>query len=708
MFAESKLHQITDKIHGTEFLSSLESELISTPIFYRLHDIYQSSTVYMTYPSNRTKRYEHSVGTMELAARMLFSSVTSADDETRDAFFGIIDQKLHEIYNCVKSNCNSATFNAIYLNDVSKQLLNQCLNHAGRELWDVINSINHAHDKFNVFRNMALDQFQYYPTRKENEPNGQEFRCYFCYRVLLQAVRIVALFHDVGHPPYSHIIEEVLTDLYEEASGDEEKVAELKDILRPYISKDDAEAYKVSTPFTQKNLNIATHERIGVHFLETAISSVFPQIMSESRIRGGTGIPPTVKAIILYYVFVAEFTIAIFSDRDVFFKSLHQLIDGCIDADRLDYIERDSINCGVDWGSIPYDRIIMPMKLMKKEGGDPERFIFAFPTKVEEDITDLLVMRYKIFARINFHHRSMKTATALQTCVKLLARNFLENDDGNIINHDICILWKALNVGAGDLATRIMQWNDSWLISTLQYALIDLEDPENEFSGPDVDLLRINLREVLLNHKKYISVFKRGQDCKEFAEQVFKKTTQTRADFEELLQKERQKKYEHINDSEDVLDSDHNNAKESDGRINAIFKYLDTGDMKLLAQIISNEPSEILCNALDEMKDAGEIEDYRYIVNQGREKTGLPARDGDYKEIYLYNREGLKEMDTHFALEPQIEAIHSTIPWLFFYIRPIGEERIREKAIDKMAEAIAKEINTNMYEVFDKYSNRVE
>lgn len=256
MFAESKLHQITDKIHGTEFLSSLESELISTPIFYRLHDIYQSSTVYMTYPSNRTKRYEHSVGTMELAARMLFSSVTSADDETRDAFFSVIDKKLQEIYNCVKSNCNSANFNAIYLNDESKRLLNRCLNRAGRKPWDVIGSIGHADDKFNVFRNMALDQFQYYPvsTGNDNDPDGQEFRYYFCYRVLLQAVRIVALFHDVGHPPYSHIIEEVLTDLYEEASGDEEKVAELKNILRPYISKDDAEAYKVSTPFTQKSL----------------------------------------------------------------------------------------------------------------------------------------------------------------------------------------------------------------------------------------------------------------------------------------------------------------------------------------------------------------------------------------------------------------------------------------------------------------------
>lgn len=84
---EKKLRQVTDNIHGTIFLSSLESDLISTPYFYRLHDIYQSSTVYMTFPSNRTKRYEHSLGTMELASSMLFSAVSNANQETRNALF---------------------------------------------------------------------------------------------------------------------------------------------------------------------------------------------------------------------------------------------------------------------------------------------------------------------------------------------------------------------------------------------------------------------------------------------------------------------------------------------------------------------------------------------------------------------------------------------------------------------------------------------
>ena len=70
---QTKIRQITDSIHGTIYISELEHMMMTTPYFYRLNDVYQSSTVYMTYPSNRTKRYEHSLGTMELAGQMFYA-----------------------------------------------------------------------------------------------------------------------------------------------------------------------------------------------------------------------------------------------------------------------------------------------------------------------------------------------------------------------------------------------------------------------------------------------------------------------------------------------------------------------------------------------------------------------------------------------------------------------------------------------------------
>ena len=94
---KKKLRQVTDNIHGTIYLSDLESELISTPYFYRLHDIYQSSTVYMTYPSNRTKRYEHSIGTMEIASSMIYSAISNANNKTREMLFKRLNQYFCEI-----------------------------------------------------------------------------------------------------------------------------------------------------------------------------------------------------------------------------------------------------------------------------------------------------------------------------------------------------------------------------------------------------------------------------------------------------------------------------------------------------------------------------------------------------------------------------------------------------------------------------------
>lgn len=82
----NRIRQVTDSVHGTIFISELEHRMMSTPFFYRLHDVYQSSTVYMTFPSNRTKRYEHSLGTMELAGQMFYAAITNASVNDRKKF----------------------------------------------------------------------------------------------------------------------------------------------------------------------------------------------------------------------------------------------------------------------------------------------------------------------------------------------------------------------------------------------------------------------------------------------------------------------------------------------------------------------------------------------------------------------------------------------------------------------------------------------
>ena len=430
MSVENKLKQVTDSIHGTIFLSSFESELISTPYFYRLHDIYQSSTVYMTFPSNRTKRYEHSLGTMQLASRMLFSSIANADEVSLSRFFEELENRFDLLFNKIIEAGNDENIGGGYFGGI-KEYVNSAFN-IDRDIesfWESVkNTIlpkNSKVDSTSFFSELALNQFQHYPmirTTPLEDSSSIEIRRVFLYRCLLQAIRIVALFHDVGHPPYSHIIEDVLIELYQntdKSKWNEKKRQEFNHCIKPFASKVEKDVFKCNSIYVQSSLQEEhTHERVGFALLQFAFSSVIKKMITQYFNEKEND--DEFRSISIYLITVAEFSMAILANYDSFFKSMHSLVDGDMDADRLDYIVRDTYNSGVDWGDIPYDRLIIPMKMIWHDNGDEQGIVFSFPRKVEEDLIDVLITRYKLFTKINFHHKCMKTAVALQTAVKLL------------------------------------------------------------------------------------------------------------------------------------------------------------------------------------------------------------------------------------------------------------------------------------------------
>ncbi len=83
----SKTIHISDTVHGSIPISYLEKTIISTRIFNRLHNVSQNSTAYLTYPTNRTRRFEHSIGTMHICSQMFMYGINNADIETLESFF---------------------------------------------------------------------------------------------------------------------------------------------------------------------------------------------------------------------------------------------------------------------------------------------------------------------------------------------------------------------------------------------------------------------------------------------------------------------------------------------------------------------------------------------------------------------------------------------------------------------------------------------
>lgn len=704
-----KMKQIADSIHGTIFFSELEAELTSTAYFYRLHDVYQSSTVYMTFPTNRTKRYEHSLGTMELASSMLFSSLSNADNKTKDEFFEKMKYYFEKILKLLLfpsgnsqatylEKCNrsvSAVFDSINLDKDFKTIVDNILKNIGV-------AINGGY-----FHDLALDNYQFYPMTVYSSL-GDDAEKFFLYRCLLQAIRIVALFHDVGHTPYSHIIETELENLYHKVeqikdykSWNYSKVLEFLKILKQYASTVKPDGYECKTIYSSlSTIKGQLHERIGISFLLSAMEDVIPEFLL--KIADAEEKTSIKIAQILYYIIVMEFTVAILVEENVFFKSLHKLVDGIIDADRLDYIMRDSLNSSVDWGKIPYKRLINSSKLVwinkSKDGKilkkNEQPFVIAYPMKVSDDIIDLLTLRYKIFVRINFHHQCIKTTMALQSAVRELAENYLKTKaHEECIEEEINILWTALKLTRGERGIRIIQWNDSWLITVLHRALIKLNTSEEKGHRE----LKENLEEILLNKKRYYSLIKRGSDCKRLVDLVFKYIGLTKDMLETL--KINMKRKSHTS-----MDSN------SLSMICSFQELYTTGDLEILDKMLQTNNGEqnslldLMEGVLERVKKEKSIEEYKMIVNKARKKTCLPSHKDMFGEIYLYGENKITVLDENRVLRSQIEALEKNSPWIFVYFVPtkIMEDTVKleQSIIDEMGNEIGKHIKSRFRYLF--------
>lgn len=72
--------KIYDSVHGFIHFNELESALIDTEVFQRLHYIHQLGISYMIYPGATHTRFEHSLGTMHIATQ-IFDHIGREDKE---------------------------------------------------------------------------------------------------------------------------------------------------------------------------------------------------------------------------------------------------------------------------------------------------------------------------------------------------------------------------------------------------------------------------------------------------------------------------------------------------------------------------------------------------------------------------------------------------------------------------------------------------
>jgi len=237
------------------------------------------------------------------------------------------------------------------------------------------------------------------------------------YREYKRIIRLAALLHDVGHGPFSHVSEDIL-ELYTDTN--KVKLQEKKEI----------------------------HELITYDILERdpELSGIISQQERSEVIgllKGETGEP-----------------------------LIHNIISGPLDADKQDYLLRDSYFCGVKYGIFDMDRLIGTLMAVP----DPQGRILAASNDGVYAIEQFVLAKYHMAKQVYFHRLRLITDAMIVRALSLgieqdnlawlrrlytydgsdeYIQNYLDWDDSRLMNRFLSI--ESKGTLAGELFTRLKE-----------------------------------------------------------------------------------------------------------------------------------------------------------------------------------------------------------------------------------------------------------
>ncbi|MFI3166825.1 MAG: HD domain-containing protein [Bacillota bacterium] len=485
-----------DNVHKSVQISSFEQYITNTAIFNRLHNVYQTSTVYFTYPTLRNKRFEHSMGTMQVCSDMFLSIINN----TGARLLGDIKSKLKIILSKIANQCMQS--------NLYKEKLRNC--------GDIKKFSEHEYE--DVFISKLI-------SKKDSDKV-----LYFA----LQAIRLAALMHDIGHPPFSHVVENALMRLLMWIDDEKESGNDI-------LSK--ANIVEFNEIFDVYSRDYAIHEQIGTKLVDDCLMSKMSGEANSEQDRGYR------KSLILLLEFVkaiyAEQLDGLDVEENAVLKLLHTIVSGTIDGDRLDYLVRCYKDVGMQH-KIDYRRLLASMIIIKKD----DEYKIAIHEKYISIIEDMFE-EYRIhYNRIIFHHKCVKMDFLLGEAIFQLGKQYLLSsitesidDKTHIIPISISGLWLVLDraVDNSTFVDRFIQWDDNWLLVMLRNYYLknkvliaeynsganssevnDFSQNKEYTSTKIKNLAYINklLSEILCNEKQYFSLIKRENDIRQIEDAV--------------------------------------------------------------------------------------------------------------------------------------------------------------------------------------------
>jgi len=270
-----RTHEIRDPIHTFIRVDSDEREAVDSRAVQRLRHIQQLGMSHLVYPGATHKRFEHSLGVMELAGRV-FDVITRLENVRHESVRQMVP----------------------------------------------------ADDKLHYWR-----------------------------RVL----RMAALFHDVGHLPFSHAAERELLP----SGWDHERLT--VEIIR---SQEMVKVWEAMTP--------------PLRWLDIVKLAVEPE--KRKRYVEAGALPPEVKSI---------------TDWETILNEL--IVGDAFGVDRMDYLLRDSHHAGVAYGRFDHYRLIDTLRILPKEHEESQEPALGVEEGGLHSAEALLLARYFMYTQVYFH-----------------------------------------------------------------------------------------------------------------------------------------------------------------------------------------------------------------------------------------------------------------------------------------------------------------
>jgi HD superfamily phosphohydrolase len=430
-----KKRLIKDPVWGNLEIFEWENGLLNHFLFNRLHNIVQNSSAYKVYPGLKYSRFLHSVGVAHVATQLFENIATTSEGAARAA------------------------------------LLKEA---------------------------RALRAFIPVQLRKGiTQTFGRSTPCPTDYLIMLAAVRVTALVHDIGHLPFSHVFENAIDGFRRGMFGD---------ALR--LTKDAQEQ--------QQHLKNLLNVREALYEADTKLHEILGYIILEilqddlARNTGDILLAGLIRAA-LEILTTSNFPIA------------KGLISGTIDADRIDFIRRDGFFSGLFNSSVDYGRMFAFYELARH----PENGLWL-PRPSARTLSEtekLLLERFLDYKCVVVHHTVHLFDEIMENVlVRLMANGALSDFVKRLCELLELPSHKPRGISGrrnkiDELQSLLTEFDDPWLEVAIRQQYAELKQ-----SGGDIT--HLFLHAYVEDRHCFKSAFKTDEDfqkfCSKYAPQLLR------------------------------------------------------------------------------------------------------------------------------------------------------------------------------------------